>query len=505
MILLLSIRAADPKGGTLRLRVQRLPIEAPEDDPFRHDRLARKESASALTQIVESIDGPCVLALDAGWGNGKTTFVNMWSQSLRDQGFVVAHFNAWATDYCGDPFVALSTELTDSIPVTASGVPDDKVNALKQAAGKVVRRLAVEAIRRATAGVVDLDTVLDQGDSAVRVTPTEQRITVYRDSRTSLDQFKESLKDVAHSLSQGNKNRPLVVMIDELDRCRPAYAVELLEVSKHIFDVDRIVFVLSVNRTQLEHSVKALYGSDFDARGYLRRFFDLDFRLPDANRNELLDHVLGEIDIAGALSRSIGTVQSGDGFLLQNMVHAMFSGGNLSVRDTEQCLCRLGLVTASFGDAERQLVVPATAAVVLRSIDSNLYYQFARRQTSDLEVIESIFSRPDMATANRHRSEAESNYAKGIVLFEAALVGATYEMAQSEHKAPYSALLQKYRREVGAEDLDNVPRNKRQTLAGQVLTYSRYYRSNYRGFMRAIDRIELISAGFDFRVNRSGQ
>ena len=489
----------------MRLRVQRLPIEAPENDPFRHDRLGRKESASALTQIVGSIDGPCVLALDAGWGNGKTTFVNMWSQSLRDQGFVVAHFNAWATDYCGDPFVALSTELTDSIPVTSSGVPDDKLDALKQAAGRVVRRLAVEAIRRATADVVDLDTVLDQGDSAVGDTPTQQRIAVYRDSRTSLDQFKGSLKDVAETLSEGHKNRPLVVMIDELDRCRPAYAVELLEVSKHIFDVDHIVFVLSVNRTQLEHSVRALYGSDFDARGYLRRFFDLDFRLPDANRNDLLNHVLGEIDMPGALSRSIGTVQSGDGVLLQNMVHAMFSGGSLSVRDTEQCLRRLGLVTASFGDTERQLVLPATAAVVLRSIDSDLYYQFARRQKSDLDVVESIFSRPDMSTVNRHRNEAASDYAKGVVLFEAALVGATYEMAQNEHKAPYSALLQKYRREVGADTLDNVPMNKRQTLAGQVIGYSRHYRNSYRGFMRAIDRIELISAGFDFRPRGSGQ
>ena len=480
----------------MRLRVQPHPIDTPEKDPFRYDRLERKESASALTHIIESIDGPCVLALDAGWGNGKTTFVNMWSQSLRDDGFVVAHFNAWATDYCGDPFVALSTELTDSIPVEPSGVSDAKVEALKKAAGRVVRNVAVEAVRRATADLVNLNTVLDQTDTAPGGNQTQQRIAAYRDSRTSLTQFRSNLQDVARTLSKGNKDRPLVVMIDELDRCRPAYAVELLEVSKHIFDVDHIVFVLSVNRTQLQHSVKALYGSDFDAAGYLRRFFDLDYRLPDANRDLLLDQMLREIDMPSALGKSVGTVQSGDGFLLQNMVHVMFSGGQLSLRDTEQSLRRLGLVTASFGDAEKRLVIPATAAVVLRSVDADLYSRFARGEVSDLEVSRSVFSRSEMSAVKKHRGEAKSDYAKGIVLFEAALIGATYEMAQNEHKAPYSALLQEYRREVGADDLDNVPMEKRQSLAAQVVKYSMYYRGNYSGFMRSIDRIELISAGF---------
>ena len=75
-----------------------------------------------------------------------------------------------------------------------------------------------------------------------------------------------------------------MVMINELDRCRPSYAVELLEVAKHLFSADRIVFVLAVNCDQLAHSVTALYGNDFDAEGYLRRFFDVDFQLPEPDR-----------------------------------------------------------------------------------------------------------------------------------------------------------------------------------------------------------------------------
>ena len=58
-----------------------------------------------------------------------------------------------------------------------------------------------------------------------------------------------------------------MIVIDELDRCRPSYAVEILEMAKHLFSVDRVVFVLSINRDQLAHSVKVLYGSDFGRTG----------------------------------------------------------------------------------------------------------------------------------------------------------------------------------------------------------------------------------------------
>ena len=103
-----------------------------------------------------------------------------------------------------------------------------------------------------------------------------------------IEEFKEKLEDLARALNNrtaqadNGNHKPLVVMIDELDRCRPSYAVELLETAKHLFDVDRIVFVLAVNREQLAHAVCALYGADFNAEGYLRRFFDEDFRLPSA-------------------------------------------------------------------------------------------------------------------------------------------------------------------------------------------------------------------------------
>ena len=88
------------------------------------------------------------------------------------------------------------------------------------------------------------------------------------------------LKDAVQAIGEGEPQRPLVFFIDELDRCRPSFAIELLERVKHLFDVKNIVFVLSIDKKQLEAITAAVYGERIDALEYLRRFIDLDFYLP---------------------------------------------------------------------------------------------------------------------------------------------------------------------------------------------------------------------------------
>ena len=85
-------------------------------------------------------------------------------------------------------------------------------------------------------------------------------------------------------------------MIDELDRCRPSYAIELLESAKHIFSVDGVVFALSTNRQQLEASIKGVYGDSFSATDYLERFFDISFRLPSVDRRIYIEETLRSVE-----------------------------------------------------------------------------------------------------------------------------------------------------------------------------------------------------------------
>ncbi|GAL22833.1 putative phage protein [Vibrio maritimus] len=82
---------------------------------------------------------------------------------------------------------------------------------------------------------------------------------------------------------------PAFIFIDELDRCRPSYAVEMLETIKHIFDIEGVVFVVATDTEQLQHAVKAVYGEGFDARVYLSRFFNSRFSLKEPKLNKLLN------------------------------------------------------------------------------------------------------------------------------------------------------------------------------------------------------------------------
>ena len=263
------------------IRIQPLEIEIPANDPFKNDLLGRKEPVEILTHLVTSIDGPCVLAVDAAWGNGKSTFLRLWSQHLENEKFPLVKFNAWETDFSKDPFIALSTEL---------------INGLKKRPGESIQKLigsmqkgVAEIARIALPSVVHSVVGNEIGEALLAY--ANYRLSAYREAKNSVADFKKKLGDIAKKIST-ECDKPVVVMIDELDRCRPSYAVELLEVAKHLFSVDHIVFVLAINRSELSHSVKALYGHKFNANGYLKRFIDVDFQLPLPDRDEFISDLL---------------------------------------------------------------------------------------------------------------------------------------------------------------------------------------------------------------------
>ena len=80
-----------------KFRIQPKDIEIPEENPFKNDRLDRLKLIKSLTYLVGATEGSCVIAVDAPWGTGKTTFLKMWSQHLRNRNFPVVEFNAWET------------------------------------------------------------------------------------------------------------------------------------------------------------------------------------------------------------------------------------------------------------------------------------------------------------------------------------------------------------------------------------------------------------------------
>ena len=339
----------------MAIRIQPRDIEVPEDDPFRDDLLGRREAVDTLTHLVGNIEGPCAMAVDAPWGAGKTTFLKIWARHLRNQGFPVVEFNAWETDFSRDPFVTLSSELTEGLHTSTAQPLSGKVDAIRKAAKDVLRKVAPGAIRLAAGTVPIVGAELGHVLSAY----AEESLSQHREARESVREFRRVLQGLAAALSEANGNHPLMVVIDELDRCRPSYAVELLEVAKHLFSVDGIVFVLAVNSDQLGHSVRALYGGDFDAEGYLRRFFDVDFQLPEPSRDAFIAAQLQATGIADYFDQTP---------LCPAMLSAFFGASDLSLRTIGQAI--LGLLYASLQRDQHDHGLATMVALILRTLDS---------------------------------------------------------------------------------------------------------------------------------------
>ena len=349
------------------IRVQPRQLEIPDDDPFKNDLLGRKESAEVLTNLLGNMEGPCVLAVDAAWGTGKTTFIRMWTKYLRNSGFRIVELNAWETDFTGNPFLAISSEIAYQLEDSENQSLTEKLVGARTAAVEVARRATPAIIRLATAGVLDLSPLIEKEIGQALGSVAEDRLSRFKEDQASLSTFRDSLSKLAQEVTEECNGRPLVIVIDELDRCRPSYAVEFLEAAKHLFSVDHVVFVLAVNRSELAHSVKAIYGEDFGADSYLERFFDIVIDLPAVERKQLIEFTIATLGIQTYFERT----RDASGRHEQNNVIAILTAfldsPDLSLRTIEQSLNRLGVLFASLRSDVRSFGITATVALVLKN------------------------------------------------------------------------------------------------------------------------------------------
>lgn len=250
---------------------------------FAEDILRRKKLSKTLSGLLERIEDPLVIALDGRWGTGKSYFLKRWvgAHKIQNDGKALTlYFDAFANDYLSDPLAALISALAARAPEKDR----KKLVELKRVAFKFIRPIARIALNMATLGAKEaLD---DLSDAAADVVHGEGEALIaeywrQQDGRhEAMQTFRDSLAQLVGGDDDAPK-RPLVIVIDELDRCRPDYALEILEVMKHFFAVPFVHFVLGVNLNALENSLKARYGPQIDATAYLQKFISLTLALPD--------------------------------------------------------------------------------------------------------------------------------------------------------------------------------------------------------------------------------
>lgn len=250
-----------------------------EKSPFANCKLEREKYADILTSLITKYDDGFVLAINNKWGYGKTTFLKMWQQKLINLEFETIYFNAWENDFENNPFTAILSELNQKI----GSKSQEKFKSILTKASKIITSAVpsiAEHLVKKYLGISHIeDLTKDIAKSGIEIFQTE--IEDYISRKKSIEDFRLELEKY---LAEDLTKRPLVFFIDELDRCRPNYAVEVLENIKHLFSVNGIVFILSIDKEQLGHAVKGVYGSaEINSDEYLRRFIDLEYSLPDPN------------------------------------------------------------------------------------------------------------------------------------------------------------------------------------------------------------------------------
>ena len=262
------------------LQISSPELEIDTQNPWKDDRLDRKFFADHLTQIISRQVNPCVITINGEWGSGKTFLLKRWQCELSKRQYVSLYFNAWDADSIEQAPLALIGELYGFLKDCDKSAFGELINELQESCSKLFSLSSLTKI---------ISHKIEDGAG----------INIASDASHCLDEYvkairqKKTLRKVIEGVAEkvfAEHGKPFVFIVDELDRCRPVFAIEILESIKHIFNVPHCIFVLGVDRDQLQQSIRAVYG-DIDSLKYLERFFDLDMRLSSPNIRPYFIHL----------------------------------------------------------------------------------------------------------------------------------------------------------------------------------------------------------------------
>lgn len=252
--------------------------------------LNRNTHIHNFISMLLNIEKGGVIAIDGEWGSGKTYFVhqvkwlfdsvnenidsdiktvlNSTSPKLDNiigHKYKVFYYDAWKHDKSNNPFFTLLR----SMILTFGGI-----DYFKEEMGfiKSILKSASHIAKGVTP--IDVESLFKGTKTLCGINDTEQFSEL-----EFIEQMDLQVNSFLDYICEGQYEK-LVIFIDELDRCKPSFAVELLEIIKHYFNNDKVIFVLSTNLKEFQYCIKHHYGEGFDGWKYLDRFIDIRITIP---------------------------------------------------------------------------------------------------------------------------------------------------------------------------------------------------------------------------------
>ena len=301
------------------------------------------------------------MVIDGGWGAGKTEFCQKLIQLMQQQhpDYQPVYIDAFRSDHSGEPLLALLAEIIKTCTPPKDSDEKlieehkDRIRRITKAAGFLMKTVAKAAVGHVLKQNTDdlaeeLQQIMndDQEADSLAETVTDAAVTIAShtidatveallkeqiEAEKNLETLKSCLKELA-------AEKPMLLFIDELDRCRPDYAVDMLEVIKHVFDIENVKVVLVTNTKQLRAAINHRYGVEVDAQKYLDKFLKYSFALPEkvvaqTEQDRVwvsihhFEQLIKGCDIGGVLF---------SGYRVMECINEMIKRNNLSLRETER-------------------------------------------------------------------------------------------------------------------------------------------------------------------------
>lgn len=385
-----------------------------ENDIF--DRVKFYESLMKV--IKNSPEKNLVFSLDDRWGQGKTSFVKMMAGDIKanhNPEFNVIYFDAYENDYYSDPFIPVVAEFHSLFSDPSSALTtykDSFLSVAKRVGAAALIGTLKAVITTSTASMIDGAKLVDSVADSVKNTSenlsdslesyVEKKITSAKEEKQDIFAFRETLSNI-HIESK----KKTVFIIDELDRAKPDFSLDLLEKIKHLFSVEGVIFILVMNRGQFEKSIEKRYGG-IDSKTYLNKFINYFISLPKTRKSDIPYH---DTSTKTTIYKYIQQIpEAGKLFDYGSLFHASLSYlievNNCSLREAERCISLMNLFSDSAGKLNYNKNY-ATALIILlflKVYDSTLYEKFISQQTNSVEILKELnldVEAPSTATYER--------------------------------------------------------------------------------------------------------
>lgn len=235
---------------------------------LRNNELLRNKNINTIIQIINKISNNIIISIDGKWGTGKTVLVKQLAfliNSSKSQEYseididelkkiqnecLVVYYNAWANDFHENALSSIMYKIINDFPNQKETICGDNINPIS----------IVDFVKNISKDGIDFSKIKSLSDLVRNIQTEEEK--------------KNSLYALFNSIIREEKKEKLVIIIDELDRCKPSFAVEMLETIKHFINGENIIFIVSTNNEQLSKMVSKLYGEKFNGYEYLNKFYD---------------------------------------------------------------------------------------------------------------------------------------------------------------------------------------------------------------------------------------